>query len=400
MISVEIKNFQSIERASFQIDGFTSLVGRSNIGKSALIRAIKCALTGAPVAAFVRHGAACARKTKGQKTCKCHVFVKLKGEGFDLLWEKGDSVNRYIFNGASYPAAERGMPEFLTANFNEVRVGDKDVLLQIADQFNPLFLLDQSGIAVADVLSDMAKLDQVNVAIRLVERDRKGAHATRGVREKDLAEAKAKLANFDGLDVTLQQVRAVQNKHGEIQDWRAKVTRLSTLNRTLGGLQLQRESLEGVADFRLPDLGPLRQAQREYTLLQGMVGRARDQKTALEFLRGIGDVAIPSLTGVEAKEETSQRLKGCVNLLQGFRAILARFQSTPLPTLPPLPSVKKHQTIELLHNRLESLTRNLSTLEIEYMRAVDEEKTVNSEWEALGVCPMCARPFHLESHSS
>ena len=33
MIEVEVRNFQSIEHISLKVEGFTALVGRSNIGK-------------------------------------------------------------------------------------------------------------------------------------------------------------------------------------------------------------------------------------------------------------------------------------------------------------------------------------------------------------------------------
>ena len=64
MTEVEVRNFQSVEHAVFRIEGFTALVGRSNIGKSALVRAVKAALTGATGTDFVRHGGLCARRLK------------------------------------------------------------------------------------------------------------------------------------------------------------------------------------------------------------------------------------------------------------------------------------------------------------------------------------------------
>ena len=48
MLDVEIRNFQSIDHVHLRVEGFTALVGRSNIGKSAVVRAVKAALTGYP----------------------------------------------------------------------------------------------------------------------------------------------------------------------------------------------------------------------------------------------------------------------------------------------------------------------------------------------------------------
>mgnify|MGYP001228451488 CR=1 FL=1 len=113
MIEVEVRDFQSIEHATIKIDGFTALVGRSNIGKSAFVRAVQACVTGAPVGAYVRHNALCPRKTRKAKECRCQCSVHIRAEQFDLLWEKGDFINRYTFNGTVYDKANQGTPDFL-----------------------------------------------------------------------------------------------------------------------------------------------------------------------------------------------------------------------------------------------------------------------------------------------
>lgn len=123
MLDVEIRNFQSIEHVHVVIDGFTTLVGRSNLGKSAIVRAIKAALTGAPEETSVRHGPKCEREVKGTKSCKCYCSVHIKTEGFDLLWEKGGDKNEYVFNGAKKTAVGKGTPDFLDESFGVVKSG-------------------------------------------------------------------------------------------------------------------------------------------------------------------------------------------------------------------------------------------------------------------------------------
>jgi DNA repair ATPase RecN len=226
VIDVEIKDFQSIERVVLTIDGFTALLGRSNIGKSAVIRAMKAALTGSAGTAFVRHGPSCARRVKKTKTCKCFSSVHLRGKDFDLLWEKGDAINRYTYNGQVYDRAERGVPEFLLDKFALVKVGDDQKLLQCSDQFYPIFLLDQTGGVVAEVLSDAARLDRINVAMKLAEKDRREAVSVRKVREQDLTLLAEKIGRFDGLDNVLSEVQATQDslvKLGTAQQTMAQI---------------------------------------------------------------------------------------------------------------------------------------------------------------------------------
>ncbi len=403
MISVEVRNFQSIERVSFQIKDFTLLVGRSNIGKSALVRAVHCALTGAPVGEFVRHGAACARKTKNQKTCRCHVSVSLKSEGFALLWEKGDSVNRYVYNGMEYPAAERGTPEFLSQNFKEIKVGEKDILLQVADQFHPIFLLDQSSTSVADVLSDMAKLDQVNLAIRMVEKDRREASSTRKVREKDLVEAKTKLASFEGLDLVIRDAHAVKEKFGEIQQSKNKLGVIDAFERSHQLYQANVARLNGVSSLCPPDPFMLKQLRRDFLSLEGMCSRAEIQEATLESLRGVESVIPPELGGLRDQMKTSQLLSGWVTKLLGFRASFLHFKQVPTIDLPkelPHGAFEQYKRTASLLERLDNLEKKLLRLEIDHKAASDEKKTVDDEWIALGVCSTCARPFHADLHPS
>jgi hypothetical protein len=403
MISVEVRNFQSIERASFQIKDFTLLVGRSNIGKSALVRAVQCALTGAPVGEFVRHGAACARKTKNQKTCRCHVSVSLKSDGFSLLWEKGDTINRYVYNGTEYPAAERGMPEFLAHNFKEIKVGERDVLLQVADQFHPIFLLDQSSTSVADVLSDMAKLDQVNLAIRLVEKDRREASSTRKVRDKDLVEAKTKLAAYVGLDAVVQDAHTVKEKFAGIRQQQKKGELIEGFVRSHQGLQAQVARLEGVSSLCPPDPFPLKQRRDVFLSLDRMCSRSEDQGVALEALRGVESIMIPELGGLRDQMKTSQRLSGWVSQLLAFRASFVHFKQVPTIDLPkdlPHGTFDQYKEIASLLDRLVVLSKRLTALEIDHKAASDEKKTVEDEWVALGVCSTCARPFHTDLHPS
>jgi len=403
MISVEVCNFQSIERVSFQIDGFTALVGRSNIGKSALIRAIRCALTGAPVAAFVRHGRSCARKLKKQKTCKCHVSVHLQSVDFDLLWEKGDSINRYVFNGAEYPAAERGMPDFLIATFNEVKVGDKNVLLQVSDQFNPIFLLDQSPGVVADVLSDMAKLDQVNLAMRMVEKDRREATATRKVREKDVIEATAQLASYDGLDTALRDVKTVKTKLGVVQATQAKVTQLDYFIDGRAALESRVASLEGVVAQAPPNPTELQEGQKTFSLLQRLCLQNATRRASLASLDGVSKIEIPSVTDLRTfAEVTFQLLEGWITRLRGFKESMGRLKDVKTLEMPSLASVhaahKKHENLIDFAGDYEVTLRNIATLERGCSLVYLEEEVLNREWAELGVCSTCSRPFHSDSH--
>jgi len=398
MIEVEVRNFQSIERVALKVEGFTALVGRSNIGKSALVRAVKAALTGAPVSSFVRHGKACLRRTKKAKTCKCFSMVHLKAEGFDLLWEKGDAINRYTFNGAVYDKAEKGTPDFLSPAFLPVKIGDRQELLQVADQFSAIFLLDQTGGVVADVLSDVARLDRINVAMRMAERDRKEAVSTRKVREKDVVDLGVKLEDFAHLDVAVAQAEQVQADLLSIEKTVGQVEQLDGFLQVGSALAQRITALEAGLATAVPDKADLIGPCDLLVQMAGWLGDYGAQTEAIGKLTPVESLDIPVKGGLEERHETYDQLARWHAQLLVFRDLLNAMK--PVEALPPLDAVGLKDALGAFQGvqghltRLQALEGAITKLEGEYEAILIEEKAAHDEVEALGVCPTCVRPLH------
>jgi energy-coupling factor transporter ATP-binding protein EcfA2 len=294
MINIEVKGFQSAEDVKFVIDGFTAIVGRSNIGKSALVRALKCALTNAEGVSFVRHGPECARTLRGAKTCKCFASVHIVTEGFDLLWEKGDSVYRYIFNKSEYDHPGKGLPEFLSDNgLAPVRLGDGSGCIQISNQFYPIFLLDQSGGVVAETISDVSKLTRINKATKLVEKDRRDLQATKKVREKDFDNLRLRLCFYEGLDVELQKVVNVEGQFKAIEDSEGRLEAIKGYISKVTNLGLKVRGLTSVASVVIPDTEYLGQLGPKFETLSRLTGeydyRLSDVSN-LEWVENLEDI--------------------------------------------------------------------------------------------------------------
>jgi len=291
MINIEVKGFQSAEDIKFVIDGFTAIVGRSNIGKSALVRALKCALTNAEGVSFVRHGPDCARTLRGAKTCKCFASVHIVTEGFDLLWEKGDAVNRYIFNEALYDHPGKGLPEFLASSgLSPVKVGDDASCIQISDQFYPIFLLNKSGGIVAETISDVSKLTRVNKATKLVEKDRRDIQSTKKVREADVDKLRIRLCAYEGLDAALQRAVEVESQFGVIE---AKESRLEAIKGYISKIQtlgLKIRGLTSVVSVVVPETDTIEQLSPKVEQLSRFAdeyGRRSLDVANLEWVEGL-----------------------------------------------------------------------------------------------------------------
>jgi ribosomal protein L17 len=451
MIEVTIQNFQSIRKVSLRIDRFTALVGRSNIGKSAIVRAIRCALTGAAGTEFVRHDPeTCARLLKGNKKCKCFTSVRLKMNGISLLWEKGDAVNKYtvVKDGVEqvYTKVERGTPEFLSPEFSLVKVGDSKDLVQVSEQFDPIFLLDQSGATVADVLSDVAKLDSINEAMRLAEKDRREAVSTRKVREKDLKAIRDELSAYDGLDSTVARARRVQEEYEGVLAASKRLQELVAYRQSLRDQVTAAKLLKAATEPDLPDRDVLSSQYTKASQLEKLARRSVQLRGLVKCMREALAPDLPDHSSLEASHskakelevfagrlvvvrkqikallvvqgtslmdeapvqkalnrtvllgEWASRVRGLVGLLKGSEK-LQQSLAAPDACSKPLEKVVR---LAAFSQRYETLVGQVGDLEESLERAVEDEKGLRQEFNELGACPTCSQrlsPEHMLGHS-
>ncbi len=395
MIRIEVKDFQSIAHEVVEVDGFSVLVGRSNIGKSALVRAIKAALTGAPADAFVRHGPDCPRVTKGAKSCKCFCSVHLVADGFDLLWEKGDAVNRYVYNGAEHTVVGKGTPEFLLAGFAPAKIGDDRELLQVADQFQPIFILNRSGTVVADVLSDVVKLDQINTAIRLVEKDRKEATATRKVRERDVIDLKLALERYLGLDDVVARMDVLEADNERIAVTERRLIQVEGYIESILSLARMIKSLAPLLELSVPNMVEVDTVAHKVSDLYRFQVEVADRVEIIRSLEGVDSVEVPACT-IASDWRRVSNLQSLVVRLDSMRTFFERHRPLDAP-IPVLESVTDAHTqvrrLEQLGSKLDGLNRVVGELEVVVTDLSRQEEQILAEFATLGVCPTCSQPI-------
>lgn len=404
MVRVEVHNFQSIEDAVVEIDGFSVVVGRSNIGKSALVRAIKAALTGAPAENYVRHGSQCQRLVKGAKSCKCFCSVRIQGPGLDLLWEKGDAINRYVHNGAEHTVVGKGTPDFLGPGFAPIFIGGDTAptLLQVADQFRPLFILDRSGTAVADVLSDVAKLDQINEASRSAERDRRERSAERKLREKDLNDLEQTLVLYDGLEAAVARVQAVE---GMAEGVAALELKLAAVDRFAVALQAVTGSIRTLAPIETLEVPSPAMVIEQSARLRALTGWRRSFEARKELtasLEQAAGIAVPDCSSVIGHAESLAQLERWRARLVAVKTVFTRFKAVEDATVsaigPLEASYATYRTMSVWSERVSGLEGALARLQKSLVAAEADEKTLLAEFKALEVCPTCRQPIAIAGH--
>ena len=405
MIEIEIQNFQSVDRVCFQIKGFTAFVGRSNIGKSAVVRALRCALTGAAGTDFVRHGPKCERRVRGLKKCKCQTSVRVTLPELTFLWEKGDAVNQYTVQrpGADpevYSKIDRGTPDFLLPLFSPVKVGTRHELLQVSEQFKPIFLLDEGGNTVADVLSDVAHLDQINAAMGLVSKDRKSALATRKVREKDVLELEKSLGHYDGLDDVVVWAQAMEQSYKALEGAQTTVVRLDGYLTALWGLTVTLKALGAAIKPATPDAVPLSEKGTELHQLSRYFQEVHKRALVVRRLRGIEEVAAPDAVPLRDAATKLSQVEGWLGQLWKFKSGLERLKGLDRLEVPEAPAIQDlRERLVTLQGYFVKLSRLMvvqTELESELAKVVAEEQKIMETFGELGVCPVCSQSIEAD----
>ena len=178
-LTLKVRYFQSIERVDLEIDGFTVITGRTNLGKSALVRAMSGAFFGIPGDAYIQRGAKQAQ-------------VQLKGEDFELTWTKvgketPQNKTRLKINGTTHTKLGRDHAQLTQPlRVEEIQTTAARVKPQFANQHDAMFLLTLSPAAVAEVFKTLGRADVVTKAQGFCRKDRTAATAQKDVREQDL----------------------------------------------------------------------------------------------------------------------------------------------------------------------------------------------------------------------
>lgn len=233
-MKIQIRDFQALHSVDLEVSGLTVITGPSNIGKTALMRAIEGAIWGKPGDHFIRHG---------ETTTK----VRIKDEGadpLDLYWTKTnrptkDVQNSLKVNGTLHTKLGRDHPTLTQGlGFAELTTSASRFRPQIAKQHDTPFLLMESETTVAEVLRLLSRGDVTARASELVKSDRRREELTIRTRKDDLLAAQASRDELDNLPIITQKVKD-----------------LHQLKATLDGVERKNQAL--IADLdRLQELQP------------------------------------------------------------------------------------------------------------------------------------------------
>lgn len=335
-VSLRIRNYQAIADAKLEIQGFTVVTGRSNLGKTALIRAVSAMMYGIPGEFFIKHNEAWVGGS---------MLIDDPKEPLKILWRKVHANKRkpglqpaLEINGKTYTKIGRDHKK-LTAPYGIMEIETTAARLrpQVAMQHDSIFLAAETETTVAEVFKLLGRVDIITDAQKFAKKD---YHSTEGelkVRSKDRVTLEGRVSKTDYVPVLR--------------------TRLEALRQLAAQVEASNE-----LRFR--------------------------QIALLKELQGITPLSLPSLP---VKPSKPLQLSS-VLLLKELTGLSARTMPTP-PSLPPRRGSKELtllKDLRIAQSDLKRVQAELQAKESETNSLLAEKTQLEAD---LKVCPVCDRGF-------
>ncbi len=249
-----VENFQSHRLSELSLSpGLNVITGRSDEGKSALIRALRWLLYNEPAGTFFVR--------RGESATRVAVWFS---EGTKIVREREGGRNRYLLfpPGEKVPQRWEGFgsrvpQEILQAHGMQKLLLDegREVSLNLADQLEEAFLLSEPATVKAKAIGALTGVHVVDAAIRLAEGEKREAERRRELEARRVREMEEKLSAYSDLEEEEKRQKEAENLcrlAGEFNSRREKIALLVERARRLDG---ERQIREREREAALASLG-------------------------------------------------------------------------------------------------------------------------------------------------
>jgi len=379
VIHIEITNFQSISNIKLDFEGFTTIVGRNFIGKSATLRAINAALTNKSGTDFIRWG---------ESFCEVHIVM----EGYDILWHKEEGNNFYVINGEKYDKIGRDEPPALIreAGFSVIKLGSEKVNLNYAQQFFPLFLVDRQDTKGADLLTSVYGLDVLYKAVDLCSKEQKINKDDLRLRRKDLQFIEKELEKFEGFEDALKKGGALRSKSKKFIEDQSEINYLSKLASDIKRIYVDCNRLKKVSDIDIPGTDNIDTEVDSLEYLKQSLIKISKLKGQVESLEKIKSVVVSEKEDLEDKISDIRDLKNSFKKIVSLKEDLKRYEILGNIEIPDI-SVGTDE-IKYLNSKkgvITELSNGIKSLKSEISEIDKKSEEVEAELNSFDVCPLC-----------
>lgn len=307
---LEIKNFQSHKHSVLEMhEGVNIIVGTSDSGKTAILRALKWVVKNRPGGdEFISHWGGPAE-----------VIIEL-----DEAWvtrTKGKAENTYSIH---YPIETLKEPTIFKAFGSDVPEEVSEILnlpdINFQNQLDPAFLLTESPGAVAAHFNKIAHLNQIDASLKYINQGLHAVDNTIKAEKKKAEDLVLELEEYNYLYKMEIDIEQVESQHEEIMQYNQKLQKLKSLILELEKVLKEATNLEEILSLE-DDVLQIESTVKEKEQITGayisMVRYVRDLSNIIRREKYLtAQISLKSL--IEETLETAQnyrRLKDmCLDL--------------------------------------------------------------------------------------
>ncbi|MCF8010586.1 MAG: AAA family ATPase [Clostridiales bacterium] len=239
-----IENFQSHEFTEFELSpGLTVLVGESDQGKSAVIRALRWLFENEPRGTgFIRAGSAGARVTV------------IMSDGSSITRERTSGKNRYILRGPGgekeiYEGFGTGVPAEIKAvhGVSPVKLDeDLHVSLNISPQLAGPFLLSSPGSLKAKAIGRLHSVHIIDAAARDADQEILSLQKEDNRLEEQVEKIDVSLEKYEDLPSMQNDMDKCKREMRRLAKYKQKLTELVSLKKELSRVKTNKENAERI----------------------------------------------------------------------------------------------------------------------------------------------------------
>lgn len=177
--NIKIENFQNHKKTILELDkGINAIIGKSDSGKTAIVRALNWLLTNRPTGdSFINHDSS-------------NVSVSININNHNILRERKNNKNIYKIDKEIYKAFGADVPD----DVNKITNFDK---INIQYQLDAPFLLSLSPRQISAYINKIVKLDKIDEVLQKAEKIKRYHKNECNQLEKETEELSKKVDNLN-----------------------------------------------------------------------------------------------------------------------------------------------------------------------------------------------------------
>lgn len=245
---IQIVNFQSHDNTKLDFDeGVNVIIGPSDSGKTAVIRALKWIFFNEPSGTDIIK--------KGEDSAK--VTLKLN-TGFKIIRGRSKSKNYYeIISPENETQRFEGfglnVPQEIIdlTGINKIDLGNMKKSLNIAEQLESPFLITDSPSIKANALGKLAGVDIIDKALGNLSKDMYEINSARKSIESEIRDQKDILKNFEYLKDDKIKIERLEYLFNQVDEYKTKLNTLNDLEKKYSNnLEKTNQTIEYLEKFK------------------------------------------------------------------------------------------------------------------------------------------------------